>query len=194
MCVAVLGGSSSNRTTLAVRSQRTNRGRRRRRLTEGKAIAGIGRSVTNDIRTPAYYKQSEMLDVELLDAFAQIEALLRSGRRTAARCVASSWRAESRPSFSTIGRRWRYSAAPLRHDGPVPLARGCIARPARHCCRVGKIGGVGDNHLAELTRASAVGAGPRDISARIQASSSARSFAVSAGPRSSMRAIRVALW
>ena len=34
----------------------------------------------DDIRTPAYYKQSELLDVELLDAFAQIEALLRGGR------------------------------------------------------------------------------------------------------------------
>lgn len=33
----------------------------------------------NNIRTPAY-KQSELLDVELLDAFAQIEALLRGGR------------------------------------------------------------------------------------------------------------------
>ena len=29
---------------------------------------------------PSAYKQSELLDVELLDAFAQIEALLRSGR------------------------------------------------------------------------------------------------------------------
>ena len=43
-----------------------------------KATAGIGSTVPND-RTPAY-KQSELLDVELLDALAQIEALLRSGR------------------------------------------------------------------------------------------------------------------
>ena len=34
----------------------------------------------NNIPTPTYYKQSEILDVELLDAFAQIEALLRGGR------------------------------------------------------------------------------------------------------------------
>jgi hypothetical protein len=43
-----------------------------------KATEGIGSTVPND-RTAAY-KQSELLDVELLDAFAQIEALLRSGR------------------------------------------------------------------------------------------------------------------
>ena len=34
----------------------------------------------DNIQTPPYYKQSELLDVELLDAFAQIEALLRCGR------------------------------------------------------------------------------------------------------------------
>jgi hypothetical protein len=45
----------------------------------GKATEGIGSTVPNDIRTPAY-KQSELLDVELLDAFAQVEALLRGGR------------------------------------------------------------------------------------------------------------------
>ena len=34
----------------------------------------------NKIRTPTYYKQSEILDVELLDVLAEIEALLRGGR------------------------------------------------------------------------------------------------------------------
>ena len=34
----------------------------------------------DNIRTLPFYKQSELLDVELLDAFAQIEALLRGGR------------------------------------------------------------------------------------------------------------------
>jgi hypothetical protein len=45
----------------------------------GKATEGIANGVPNHIRTPAY-TQSELLDVELLDAFAQIEALLRGGR------------------------------------------------------------------------------------------------------------------
>jgi hypothetical protein len=36
--------------------------------------------VPNNIPIPTYYKQSELLDVELLDGFAQIEALLRHGR------------------------------------------------------------------------------------------------------------------
>lgn len=45
----------------------------------GKATEGIGSTVPHNVHTPAY-KQSELLDVELLDAFAQIEALLRGGR------------------------------------------------------------------------------------------------------------------
>src|SRR5687767_7529044 len=49
-----------------------------RRRSAGKATEGIARPVSS-IRTPAD-KQSELLDVELLDVFAQIEALLRCGR------------------------------------------------------------------------------------------------------------------
>ena len=42
----------------------------------------------DNIRTPPYCKQSELLEVELLDAFAQIEALLRCGAKcNAMRCV-----------------------------------------------------------------------------------------------------------
>ena len=41
---------------------------------------GIGRPMLDNIRALPFYKQSELLDVELLDAFAQVEALLRGGR------------------------------------------------------------------------------------------------------------------
>jgi hypothetical protein len=55
-------------------------GRPGKRRSGGKATEGIGKTMPNNIPTPTYYKQSEILDVELLDAFAQIEALLRGGR------------------------------------------------------------------------------------------------------------------